>query len=169
MLEYYCKMLHFKERYKTMKHNNIDVLIEESPLHIEILLKFCGYHEKLPPGNVYGDVISGDYILQYCTCGKGEFIVDNKSFHIDKGDCMITFPGQMRIEKADDKEPWGLMWIGINGKSTEFLFQRLNITKENPVIKNLADSSPGVAGSAKNNTVIASAKHIPTGINNPGL
>lgn len=122
-----------------MSSNNIDVLIEESPIHIELFLKYFGYHEKLPRGHVYGDIvsISRDYIFQYCTRGKGEFVADGKTFCINKGDCMITFPGQIRIERADNNDPWGLMWIGINGKSAETFFEKLNVSPENPIIKNL--------------------------------
>lgn len=119
-----------------MEFKNIDV-IEESPLSIELLFKYCGLHERLPKSNVFGEIISGDYIFQYCMRGKGKFIVDGVSHPLKKGEGIFTFPGQKRTEIADEEDPWGMMWIGIGGKSAQDFVSKLNITAENPVIRNL--------------------------------
>jgi len=123
-----------------MEFQPADMTIENSPVTLDLSLKSYGYHERLPKGNLFGHRIGTDYVMQYCTRGKGTFLVGDLVFPIKKGECMVTFPGSTRVEQADDIDPWGLMWIGFNGKSADAFIARLGVTPENPVLRKLEHS-----------------------------
>ncbi len=105
-----------------------------------ISLENCGKDRFIGKGHIYGPVITADYIMQYCFAGCGVFSVDGREIEIKKGDLTVTFPGQQRTEKADMNTPWRNMWLSFRGKSAREFFERLGVTKENPVKTNLAET-----------------------------
>ena len=54
--------------------------------NFELALRNCGRDKYIKKGNVFGPVICGDYIMQYCFAGRGVFEVDGKNFPAEKGD-----------------------------------------------------------------------------------
>ena len=103
--------------------------------HFEIALRNCGRDKYIKKGNVYGPVICGEYIMQYCFAGRGVFEVDGKNFPAEKGECMIIFPGQQRREEADTNTPWRHIWLSFEGNAAKLFFKRLGATKENPLVR----------------------------------
>jgi len=96
--------------------------------------------EPLPPGHVYGPSACNAYLLQYCLEGKGIMEVDGNRISLVKGDLIVTFPGQIRYERADSQEPWAFLWVGLTGESTNLFFQQMGMTQENPVLPDCASS-----------------------------
>lgn len=122
MLEFSCKML------------SIGVAEMAFLRSFNISLENCGKDRFIGKGHVYGPVMASDYIMQYCFAGCGVFSVDGKDFRIKKGEAIVTFPGQHRMEIADVNTPWRNMWLSFRGKSAKEFFERMSVTKENPVI-----------------------------------
>lgn len=108
-----------------------------------VKLQFYGKSpELLPPGFVFGPVTGGStWLLQYCTAGRGVMEVDGRSIPFKKGECIVTFPGQRRVERADDRDPWSFVWIALLGESAKYFFERMGLTPENPVLPNCARSN----------------------------
>ncbi|MBR6719634.1 MAG: AraC family transcriptional regulator [Clostridia bacterium] len=106
----------------------------KSVKEFDISLRNCGKDRYIAKGHVFGPIISGDYIMQYCFAGCGVFKVDGKSFPVKKGECMVTFPGQQRIETADEETPWRHIWLSFEGESARRFFSLLGTKNENPVI-----------------------------------
>ncbi len=107
----------------------------------EIYLESFGRSDDLLPGHVYGPALTRKYFFQYCVDGFGEIEVDGQVFPVKAGECVVNLPGQTRIERADMKKPWSLVWIGLSGESADAFFERLGITPERPVIPDCRQSS----------------------------
>ena len=105
-----------------------------------ISLENCGKDRFIGKGHIYGPIITTDYIMQYCFAGCGVFSVDGRDFEIKKGEATVAFPGQQRTETADINTPWRNMWISFRGKSAKEFFERMGVTKENPVITCFAET-----------------------------
>ena len=90
--------------------------------------------EQLPPGHVFGPSTGSGWLMQYCMEGRGIMEVDGIDIPMEKGDCIVTFPGQTRYERADEKDPWAFMWISLKGESTRQFFEQMGLTPENPVL-----------------------------------
>ena len=90
--------------------------------------------EALPPGHVFGPVTGNAWLMQYCTTGKGIMEVEDRQIPLKKGDVIVTFPGQQRIERADLEDPWGFLWISLQGDTARRFFEKMELTPENPVL-----------------------------------
>ena len=105
-----------------------------------VSLHICGKSpEALPPGHVFGPVTGGTWLLQYCTTGRGIMEVEGREIPLQKGDCILTFPGQTRYERADNADPWGFLWLSFQGESAGRFFEKMELTRQDPVL-------PGCAG-----------------------
>jgi len=100
-----------------------------------------GIGERLPAGNVHGPTFNNTYFFQYCSAGCGELEEGEHIFKIKAGECIVSFPGQTRIERADKKEPWAFTWISLRGKTAASFFAKLGITPENPIITHCDQSN----------------------------
>ena len=101
--------------------------------------------EPLPPGHVFGPSTGRAYLMQYCMEGRGVMEVDGNRFPMKKGDCIVTFPGQTRYERADDQEPWSFLWISLTGESARRFFLQLGLTPQSPVLPDCGRSRiPGL-------------------------
>ena len=99
-----------------------------------IHLQNCGHDEQLPKSHTHGPIISNIFHMQFCTTGQGTFLADGKTYPLQKGDCIVNYPGQTRTEIADSNHPWGLMWLSVSGSSAHAFFDALGATKDNPVL-----------------------------------
>lgn len=111
-----------------------------SSARFSFALEYYGSDAVLPAGHVHGPSISECFIVQYCTCGCGEFEVDGLVTKVKSDQCMIIFPGQVYIERADQDDPWGILWISLSGESIACFFERLGITPASPVITHCEQS-----------------------------
>ncbi len=119
----------------------LEISSSSSEISFDMTLDHCAANSPLPSGNVHGPVFSGFYLLQYCCSGYGEIEADGQIFRVNPGECIISFPGQIRIERADVKNPWTLSWLSINGNSVASFFSKLGITPQNPIIKHCEHSN----------------------------
>lgn len=101
----------------------------------QVTLENFGTENRLPADHVYGPVISSGFLLQYCSEGQGVLEADGKCFCVKAGDCIATFPGQTRIERADGRDPWVLSWISINGTSAGIFFDQLGLKPDRLLVK----------------------------------
>ncbi len=111
-----------------------ELLRSSSEISFDMTLDYCAANSHLPAGNIHGPVFSDFHLLQYCCSGYGEIETDGQIFRVNPGECIVSFPGQTRIERADKKNPWTLTWISINGQSVSSFFLKLGITPKNPII-----------------------------------
>lgn len=92
-----------------------------------------GYDEVLPPSHQHGPFLRDDYLFQYCHRGKGIFSLNGHSFPISEGQCFFSFPNSVITEKADDEDPWGLLWIDFHSHNAKDLLESLNLSEEKPI------------------------------------
>lgn len=104
------------------------------------LLYYGKSRVPIPPGNVHGPILESNYLFQYCMAGRGEIEMDGRRFPLKKGDCVVTYPGQLRTERADPQESWSFMWFSVQGTSAEVFFEQIGMTKESPVLKDVSKS-----------------------------
>ena len=86
------------------------------------------------PGHVYGPVIYDYYVLQYCLVGCGVVTVNRRPIPLRAGDCIVYFPGQLLVERADSANPWGFQWLSISGSSAANFFEQVQVTPDEPLI-----------------------------------
>lgn len=60
------------------------------------------------------------YILIYCTEGKGVIEVEDQLYRLEKSDA-FCIPRNVRHKYyADEKEPWSILWVHFKGENTNY-------------------------------------------------
>lgn len=69
----------------------------------------------------------GQYVLIFCTEGKGWFTVHNKRYDVVPNTFFILPPGVHHAYGADERNPWSIYWIHFQGHSAVHIAKKVNI------------------------------------------
>ncbi|WP_255202156.1 AraC family ligand binding domain-containing protein, partial [Enterococcus gallinarum] len=87
-----------------------------------ISLSQCGYESYHPNSSIRNYIVQQKWIFHYVLSGKGFLEVETQHFELKEHDIFFFFQGQKVKYYTDKKEPWTLIWLGIQGdKTSEFL------------------------------------------------
>ena len=91
---------------------------------------FCGRQDS-SPGELAGPAVREHYVLYFCLEGRGEYQFRDTHCAIGPGEGFLVPPGEVVSIRADQKEPWKLIWVGFTGcRAAEYL-GRCGLGKEN--------------------------------------
>ena len=54
-------------------------------------------------------------MLHYIEEGKGQFIYNGKTYHLQAGDLFLLKENELLYYEADINEPWAYYWLGLSG------------------------------------------------------
>jgi len=60
-----------------------------------------------------------DYLLLYCTKGKGFLKIQSGKYRVKAGDLVVLSKGEAHKYYSDKDDPWTLYWVHFNGLSAE--------------------------------------------------
>ena len=60
------------------------------------------------------------YILIYCTEGKGIIEVEGRKYHLGRSDAFCIPRHKRHRYYADEKEPWSILWVHFKGESISY-------------------------------------------------
>lgn len=89
-------------------------------------------YEECAPGHSFGPAYRRSYMIHYVTCGKGVFRSGGKEWKLKAGDAFFIAPGEEVFYQADEEDPWGYGWIGLQGMKIHEYLMRTSLF-ENPV------------------------------------
>ena len=100
----------------------------------ELTFLFCGRQDS-SPGELAGPAVREHYVLYFCLEGRGEYQFRDTHCAIGPGEGFLVPPGEVVSIRADQKEPWKLIWVGFTGcRAAEFL-GRCGLGKENRAVR----------------------------------
>jgi AraC-like DNA-binding protein len=84
------------------------------------------------------------FIFIYCTKGKGEITIGDKTTIINPNQFFILPKNTKHTYKADDNDPWSIYWFHFNGSFSEEIYNRYSKTdydyyKNIPFSKSIID------------------------------
>ncbi len=97
---------------------------------IFIPVRKMGYHDIDPwqagfqdcsPGYSTPHHVREHYLFHYITSGKGTFCIDEKTYHLRKGQMFLIQPGRHVFYYADNDDPWSYIWVGFDGEFATWL------------------------------------------------
>ncbi len=89
-----------------------------------------GYY-PLAQGHRMQRQVQSNYLLIYCTAGKGTLQVESKNYRIRAGDCFCLPRNTPHAYKADTKDPWTIYWLHFDGDAAEDFYQHLKLSSPN--------------------------------------
>lgn len=103
------------------------------------LMVYSNGYEECEPNHQFGPGLRQSWLLHYISVGKGIFTCKGKDYALKAGDLFLCRPGEVVSYKADEKEPWGYGWIGLQGTQMADYFSRTALVDE-PVARYDKDS-----------------------------
>lgn len=91
------------------------------------------------PDHFHGPTVREDYLIHYVFSGKGTFIVDGKTYHLEQGNGFLICPNVVSYYKADSHDPWHYYWVGFHGLHAELFLRLANLSVSNPIFTYEAD------------------------------
>lgn len=61
---------------------------------------------------------ANEYILIYCTDGKGTIELDNSKFELTRRQLFCIPPNIRHVYYADSQDPWSILWVHFKGENT---------------------------------------------------
>lgn len=98
------------------------------------LMVYSNGYEECESGHCYGPCRRNSWLLHYVSCGRGIFRSGERTWQISAGDLFLCIPGQEIYYEADEEQPWGYGWIGIQGSKAAEYFARTTLLEE-PVVR----------------------------------
>lgn len=99
----------------------------------DLNLKFCGM-QQCTSHYSYGPAIRKHHLIHYCLSGKGTYHVNNKVYHIKKGEAFLIMPHVVTYYQADEDDPWCYAWIGFDGTKTNMYLERCHLNETHLII-----------------------------------
>jgi AraC-like DNA-binding protein len=118
-------------------------IIETVDPNIDLQLYYCG-KEQCKPEHSWGPGVKDHFKIHYIHEGRGIFQLNNKVYHLSKGQGFLILPGTIAYYKSDGTIPWTYSWVAFNGINAEFYLKNAGLSQDNPVFnikdENLMDS-----------------------------
>lgn len=114
--------------------------------HTEILggsvdMYYCGKRIKTK-NHVYGPEIRSHYLCVLVESGSAVLYCNGAEIRFGENDFFVMFPGERIHYRA--LSDWSIRWIGVTGEIVESIFEKIGITRENPIF-----STPNCAALAE--------------------
>lgn len=74
------------------------------------------------------------HLFHYVLLGKGTLIINNKEYHIGKGNIFFIPADADAVYFPDKDDPWVYEWVGFTGTRAQDFLNALNLSVEHPII-----------------------------------
>ena len=107
----------------------IFMTISEIPTQIFFPIENKGYGEFSPvsfgaekclPEKSFGPFVRDHYLIHFIARGTGVFKNQNGKHRVDAGQAFLIRPEESCIYTADKNDPWVYIWVGFEGKLSEY-------------------------------------------------
>lgn len=111
-----------------------DIILRESNNCFlkNLIITWVGFYET-----AYGHLVvresTEEYIMHYCTSGKGWIEVCGKRWAVNKGDSFFYNINESHKYGSDNVEPWSVYWFHFKGKGVPTFLKLLDISHQFPI------------------------------------
>lgn len=91
----------------------------------------CGI-QRCGPCHAWGPAIRDHYLIHYIVSGKGSFMSNGKTWHLQKNDAFLVQPNRIASYEADRDAPWQYDWVGFNGSDAKRLLRQTGLLDREP-------------------------------------
>lgn len=91
-------------------------------------------HQQCEPGYQWGPGIRDHYSIHHIIAGRGQYVVNGRTFHLHAGDTFMLYPNTEVQYTADSSDPWEYAWVGFKGNDASSILYATDFTKSHPVI-----------------------------------
>lgn len=107
------------ERFVHIQQKHLEE-IKYSSLMDDLYIHSIGYYNKAENHYVKREHGCGQYILLYCTTGKGFVEMNGEKYTLCENRFIIIPSNTPHAYRADTKDPWSIYWIHFMGNNAEY-------------------------------------------------
>ncbi len=97
-----------------------------------ISINFVG-SQKCTPGHNFSVGFSNKYLIHYIVSGKGKFVRNGKTYHLEKGSAFFIIDETGGYYEADKDDPWYYIWFNISGGMADYFLRSVGVSPDNPI------------------------------------
>ena len=97
----------------------------KNPLTGELAVHSMGYFPNAQYHYIERKSGTGEYILIYCTKGRGWYTLGGKRFEVEEDQFFILPPSEEHSYGSDEKRPWHIYWAHFTGRRAEYVYNQL--------------------------------------------
>lgn len=109
-------------------------IAESMPLTRNLFLTRTGHFPSAAGHFVERKTPINEWILIYCTDGKGWCAINDIKFNIKADTAILIPPNVPHAYAADKRSPWTIYWVHIIGQQADEYAKALGMTTENPLL-----------------------------------
>ncbi|MGL5649153.1 MAG: AraC family transcriptional regulator [Clostridium sp.] len=103
----------------------VGIFSTDKKISNELYIYECGF-EHCKPREPYEYEPIDYYLIHYILDGEGLFFIDNKVYHLKKGDGFFIPPNTKNNYYPITENPWTYRWIGVNGSRAKEILDKCN-------------------------------------------
>lgn len=96
-------------------------LMSDNPLTGDLYVSATGYISNALHHYIASDGLSGEYLLLFCTSGKGSVKTGGHNYAIGQNDYMVADANSPYTATADREQPWTIYWVTFKGAKAPLL------------------------------------------------
>lgn len=98
---------------------------------VDITLSQVGYEVYHAHSSMRHYTVKQKWVIHYILSGKGELRINNIAYPLQAGQLFYFFQGQKVTYFADKRDPWTLVWLGIQGHDLLTFLQQTTLPRQN--------------------------------------
>lgn len=130
-------MLRIKHGFPGQRLVSLPFYIEEgtlkNPLCSDLVLHSIGYFPKAHGHYINRPLGCNEYLLIYCTNGKGYYILNNVKHTVSENQFFILPAETPHVYGADENVPWSIYWVHFRGSKAPAIYEQLQTIRSIPV------------------------------------
>ena len=116
----------FRGQRMAMYPQNLINEAQKSPLTEGLVLQSMGYFPNAEYHNESSASRLGEYILIYCSKGRGFFVIDGECHEVHEQQFFVIPPNVTYEFGARESNPWTIYWIHMLGSKAESFYRSIN-------------------------------------------
>ena len=97
--------------------------IQNNPFYSQLYLTDIGYYPNARYHYIIRKEGCSQYILIYCTEGKGWFSVDGKRTNVNANQFFVIPEGVSHSYGSSNNDPWSIYWVHFNGTQASYFLE----------------------------------------------
>jgi len=116
----------------SLYHKGMNNRLQRSVHHYELRLMECGKEKCIPYKRFHYDE-KPYHLFHYVVEGSGTFVLEDKTYHLNKGAIFYIPPNMKANYQPNNKDPWTYIWLGMDGVNIARYLELMQMDQHRPI------------------------------------
>jgi AraC-like DNA-binding protein len=116
----------------SLYHKGMNNRLQRAVHHYELRLMECGKEKCIPYKRFHYDE-KPYHLFHYVVEGSGTFVLEDKTYHLNKGAIFYIPPNMTANYQPNNKDPWTYIWLGMDGVNIARYLELIQMDQHRPI------------------------------------